>query len=192
MAKDFIVETSARHVHVTKETLETLFGKGYELTVKKDLSQPGQFASNERVTIVGSKKELANVSILGPCRKADQVEISLTDARSIGVEAPVRESGDTAGSGACKLVGPAGEVELKEGVIAAKRHIHMTKADAEAFGVSNGQIVDVLVDCGTGRKTVFGDTVVRVSDSYALAMHIDTDESNAAGCGREVKGIILA
>jgi len=192
MAKDFIVETSARHVHVTKETLEALFGKGYELTPKKDLSQPGQFACNERVTVVGTKKELANVSILGPCRKADQVEISLTDARSIGVEAPVRESGDIAGSGSCKLVGPAGEVELKEGVIAAKRHIHMTTADAKELGVSNGQIVDVLVDCATGRKTVFGDTVVRVSDSYALAMHIDTDESNAAGCGREVKGIILA
>jgi len=192
MAKDFIVETSARHVHVTKETLETLFGKGYELTPKKDLSQPGQFACNERVTVVGTKKELANVSILGPCRKADQVEISLTDARSIGVEAPVRESGDIAGSGSCKLVGPAGEVELKEGVIAAKRHIHMTTADAKELGVTNGQIVDVLVDCATGRKTVFGDTVVRVSDSYALAMHIDTDESNAAGCGREVKGIILA
>lgn len=191
MAKEFIVETSARHVHVTKETLEILFGKGYELTVKKDLSQPGQFASNERVTVVGTKKELAGVSILGPCRKADQVEISLTDARSIGVDAPIRESGDTKGSGACKLVGPCGEVELSEGVIAAKRHIHMTTKDAEEFGVKNGQIVEVLVDCGTGRKTVFGDTVVRVSDSYALAMHIDTDESNAAACGRNVTGVIV-
>lgn len=191
MAKEFIVETSARHVHVTKETLEILFGKGYELTVKKDLSQPGQFASNERVTVVGTKKELAGVSILGPCRKADQVEISLTDARSIGVDAPIRESGDTKGSGACKLVGPCGEVELSEGVIAAKRHIHMTTRDAEEFGVTNGQIVEVLVDCGTGRKTVFGDTVVRVSDSYALAMHIDTDESNAAACGRNVTGVIV-
>ncbi|MCQ2414771.1 MAG: phosphate propanoyltransferase [Lachnospiraceae bacterium] len=191
MAKDFIVETSARHVHVTKETLEALFGKGYELTMKKALSQPGQFASNERVTVVGAKRELANVSILGPCRKADQVEISLTDARSIGVEAPVRESGDTAGSGACKLVGPAGEVELKEGVIAAKRHIHMTPEDAAEFGVENGQIVDVLVDCGTGRKAVLGDTVVRVSSSYALAMHVDTDESNAAGCQGTVKGVIV-
>lgn len=191
MAKEFIVETSARHVHVTKETLEILFGKGYELTVKKDLSQPGQFASNERVTVVGTKKELAGVSILGPCRKADQVEISLTDARSIGVDAPIRESGDTKGSGACKLVGPCGEVELSEGVIAAKRHIHMTTKDAEEFGVTNGQIVEVLVDCGTGRKTVFGDTVVRVSDSYALAMHIDTDESNAAACGRNVTGVIV-
>lgn len=191
MAKEFIVETSARHVHVTKETLETLFGAGYELTFKKALSQPGQFASNERVTVVGTKKELANVSILGPCRKADQVEISLTDARSIGVDAPIRESGDVAGSGACKLIGPCGEVELKEGVIAAMRHIHMTPGDAEEFGVKNGQIVEVLVDCGTGRKTVFGDTVVRVSENYALAMHIDTDESNAAACGRNVTGTIV-
>ena len=188
---EFIVETSARHVHVTQETLEVLFGKGYELTLKKELSQPGQFASNERVTVVGTKKELANVSILGPCRKANQVELSATDARSIGIDAPIRESGDTAGSGACKLVGPAGEVELKEGVIVAKRHIHMTEKDAVDFGVKNGEIVSVLVDCGTGRKTVFGDTVVRVSNSYALAMHIDTDESNAAACGRDVKGTIV-
>ncbi|MCR5760805.1 MAG: phosphate propanoyltransferase [Sphaerochaetaceae bacterium] len=191
MAKEFMVETSARHVHVTQETLEKLFGKGYQLTVKKELSQPGQFASNERVTVVGPKRELANVSILGPCRKANQVELSATDARSIGLVAPVRESGDTAGSAACKLVGPAGEVELSEGVIVAKRHIHMTEADAKEFGVSNGQIVDVLVDCGTGRKTVFGDTVIRVSNSYALAMHIDTDESNAAGCAGAVKGTIV-
>lgn len=122
----FLVETSARHVHVTQQTLETLFGAGYQLTVKKELSQPGQFASNERVTVVGPKKELANVSILGPCRNADQVELSATDARSIGIVAPVRESGDIAGSGACKLVGPCGEVELTEGVIVAKRHIHVT------------------------------------------------------------------
>lgn len=191
MAKEFIVETSARHVHVTQETLEKLFGKGYQLTVKKELSQPGQYASNERVTVVGPKRELANVSILGPCRKADQVELSATDARSIGLSAPVRESGDTKGSAGCKLVGPAGEVELSEGVIVAKRHIHMTEADAKEFGVSNGQIVDVLVDCNTGRKTVFGDTVIRVSNSYALAMHIDTDESNAAGCAGLVKGTIV-
>ncbi len=191
MAKEFIVETSARHVHVTQETLEKLFGKGYQLTVKKELSQPGQYASNERVTVVGPKRELANVSILGPCRKADQVELSATDARSIGLTAPVRESGDTKGSAGCKLVGPAGEVELSEGVIVAKRHIHMTEADAKEFGVSNGQIVDVLVDCNTGRKTVFGDTVIRVSNSYALAMHIDTDESNAAGCAGLVKGTIV-
>lgn len=191
MAKEFLVETSARHVHVTQETLEVLFGKGYQLTVKKELSQPGQFASNEKVNVVGPKRELAGVSILGPCRKFNQVELAGTDARSIGVAAPIRESGDIAGSGACKLVGPAGEVELSEGVIIAKRHIHMTEADAQAYGVKNGDIVDVLVDCKTGRKTVFGDTVIRVSDKFSLAMHIDTDESNAAGCGKEVFGTIV-
>ena len=186
----FLVETSARHVHVTQEHLEILFGKGYELTKKKDLSQPGQYACEERVTVVGPKKELKGVSILGPVRKATQVELSLTDARSIGVAAPVRESGDVAGSAGCKLIGPAGEVELTEGVIAAKRHIHATPADAEQLGVKNGDIVSVKVDTD-GRSLVFGDVVVRVSDSYALAMHIDTDESNAAGCGREQYGEIF-
>lgn len=178
--KQFIVETSARHVHVTQQDLETLFGKGYELTVKKMLSQPGQYASAERVDVVGPKKTLTGVSILGPVRSATQVELSLTDARSIGVTAPVRESGDIAGSGACKLVGPAGEVELTEGVIAAKRHIHMTPADAEEYGVKDKDVVSVKVDTD-GRSLIFGDVVVRVSDKYALAMHIDTDESNAAG-----------
>ena len=186
----FLVETSARHVHVTQEHLEILFGKGYELTKKKDLSQPGQYDCEERVTVVGPKKELKGVSILGPVRKATQVELSLTDARSIGVAAPVRESGDVAGSAGCKLIGPAGEVELTEGVIAAKRHIHATPADAEQLGVKNGDIVSVKVDTD-GRSLVFGDVVVRVSDSYALAMHIDTDESNAAGCGREQYGEIV-
>ena len=180
----FLVETSARHVHVTKETLEALFGKGYELTVKKPLSQPGQYASNERVTVVGPKRELANVSILGPCRSADQVELSATDARSVGIAAPVRESGDVAGSGACKLVGPAGEVELKEGVIVAKRHIHLTPEDAEKMGVANGEIVKVACG-GEGRKLIFDDVVIRVSPSYATAMHIDTDESNACGGANE-------
>lgn len=186
---NFIVETSARHVHVSQEDLETLFGKGYELTKKKDLSQPGQYACNERVTIVGTKKEMA-ASILGPVRPASQVEISLTDARSIGVDAPIRESGDVAGSGACKLVGPCGEVELKEGVIAAKRHIHATPEDAEKLGVKDKDVVSVKIDTD-GRSLVFGDVVVRVSPKFALAMHIDTDESNAAGCGREVYGEIV-
>mgnify|MGYP003459346471 FL=1 len=186
---NFVVETSARHVHVTQEDLETLFGKGYELTKKKDLSQPGQYACNEKVTIVGSKKEMA-ASILGPVRPETQVELSLTDARSIGVDAPVRESGDIAGSGACKLVGPAGEVELKEGVIAATRHIHATPEDAEKLGVKDKDVVSVKIDTD-GRSLVFGDVVVRVSPKYALAMHIDTDESNAAGCGREVYGEIV-
>ena len=177
--KQILVETSARHVHVTKEDLETLFGAGHELTVKSWLSQPGQFASEEQVDIVGPKNTLKRVRILGPVRPATQVELSLTDARSIGVTAPVRESGDIAGSGACTLVGPAGEVEVTEGVIAAKRHIHMTPADAEEFGVKDKDVVSVKVDTN-GRALVFGDVVVRVSEKFSLAMHIDTDESNAA------------
>ena len=180
MEKKVLLETSARHIHVTDETLEILFGKGHTLTKKKDLSQPGQFACEERVTIVGSKKELAGVSILGPTRKANQVELSLTDARSIGVAAPVRESGDVAGSGACKIVGPCGEVEISEGVIAAKRHIHFDTKTAEEFGLKDKDVVCVKVD-SDGRKTIFGDVVVRVSDKFAPAMHIDTDESNACG-----------
>ena len=186
----FIVETSARHVHVTKEALEILFGAGATLTKKKDLSQPGQYACEERVTVVGPKKELKGVSILGPVRPASQVEISLTDARSIGIAAPIRESGDIAGSGACKLVGPCGEVDLTEGVIAAKRHIHATPEDAEKLGVQDKDVVSVKIDTD-GRSLVFGDVVVRVSPKFALAMHIDTDESNAAGCGREVYGEIV-
>ena len=179
MKREVIVETSARHIHVSREDLEILFGKGYELTPKKELSQPGQFACEERVDVVGSKKTLSRVSILGPCRSETQVELSLTDARSIGVSAPIRESGDIKDSGGCKIVGPAGEIEIEQGVIAAKRHIHMTVADAQKYSVEDKQIVKVKID-SEGRSTVFGDVVVRVSDSYVLAMHIDTDESNAA------------
>ena len=182
MDNQVTVEISARHVHLSQADLETLFGKGYELTVKKMLSQPGQYASNERVRVVGTKSEFPAVSILGPVRKATQVELSLTDARSIGV---------TAGSGACKLVGPAGEVELTEGVIAAKRHIHATTADAERMGLENGQIVSVEIPSANGRNLTFGDVVVRGSDSYALAMHIDTDEANAAGMAPNTPGTII-
>ena len=190
MAKKFIVETSARHVHLTAEAFATLFGEGKELTVKKMLSQPGQFASEERVTIVGPKKSLPNVSILGPFRKANQVELSATDARSIGIVAPIRESGDVAGSGACKIVGPAGEIEISEGVIVAKRHIHLTPADAEEMGVKDKDVVWVRLDTD-GRKAILGDVVCRVSDSYALAMHIDTDESNVVSAPRELYGEIV-
>ncbi|MEF9970458.1 MAG: phosphate propanoyltransferase [Ruthenibacterium sp.] len=185
---NILVETSARHAHVTDADLETLFGKGYQLTVKKELSQPGQYASNERITVVGSKKEIPNVSILGPTRKATQVELSLTDARSAGIAAPVRESGDIAGSAPCKLVGPAGEVTLTEGVIAAKRHIHMTPADAAAAGVADKDNVKVALG-DNDRKLVFDDVVIRVSENFSTAMHIDTDESNAAGGPKE--GTIL-
>ena len=189
MAKEVMVEISARHVHVTKEDLEILYGKGYELTPKKDLSQPGQFLCEEKVTIVGEKSQL-KASILGPVRPATQVEISLTDARSIGAVAPIRESGDIKGSGKCKIVGPNGEIEIEEGVIAAKRHIHMTPADAAAYNVTDKEIVSVRLDTD-GRALTFDDVVVRVSDNFFLAMHIDTDESNAAGFTPATKGIII-
>ncbi|MBQ5325854.1 MAG: phosphate propanoyltransferase [Oscillospiraceae bacterium] len=179
MAK-VLVETSARHIHLSQEHVDILFGAGHQLTHKKDLSQPGQFACEERVTVVGPKRELKNVSILGPVRKESQVELSATDARSIGLNAPVRESGVLEGSAPCKLVGPAGEVELAQGVIVAKRHIHITPEDAQAFGVSDKEIVKVKVD-SDGRSLIFDDVVVRVSASYATAMHIDTDEANACG-----------
>lgn len=176
----FLVETSARHVHVTQADLDVLFGAGHALTPKKDLSQPGQYACEERVTVVGPKRELAGVSILGPTRPDTQVELSLTDARGIGINAPVRESGDIKGTPGCKLVGPAGEVELACGVIAAKRHIHLTPADAQNMGVSDKEIVKVATG-SEGRKVVFDDVVIRVSEKFATAMHIDTDESNACG-----------
>ena len=185
----FIVEISARHIHLTDEAVETLFGAGHTLTVKKTLSQPGQFACEEKVAVVGPRGEL-KMSVLGPTRKANQIEVSFTDARTLGLVPPVRESGDTAGSAPCKLVGPCGEIDLTEGVIVAKRHIHMTKADAEKYGVTNGQIVAVKVDTDE-RSVIFCDTVVRVSDSYALAMHIDTDEGNAAGIKGSGEGEII-
>ncbi len=191
MANQVLVEISARHVHVSQEDLEILFGDGYELTCKKMLSQPGQFACEERVKVVGTKGEFPAVSILGPCRKETQIELSLTDARSIGVVAPVRESGDLDGSGACKLVGPAGEIELAKGVVAAKRHIHATTKDAEELGITNGEIVSVEIPTANGRNLTFGDVVVRVNDSYALAMHIDTDEANAAGMAPNTMGTIV-
>ena len=198
--KEILVETSARHVHVTQETLEILFGKGAQLEVRAMLSQPGQFVSKQRINVVGYKLDKAtgqkveavikNISILGPCRKLNQVELSATDARSIGIAAPIRESGDVAGSGACKLVGPAGEVELSEGVIVAKRHIHMTPADAEEFGVKNGDIVKLELNT-PDRALTFGDVVVRVREDFALACHIDTDESNAACAGGTVYGKLI-
>lgn len=189
MENKFIVETSARHVHVTQKDLETLFGKGHELTSIKPLSQPGQFASEEKVDLVGPKSTIKGVRILGPVRPESQVELSFTDARALGVTAPVRESGDLEGSAVCKLVGPCGEVELTKGVIIAMRHIHMTPADAEAFGVKDKDIVNVKIE--SPRTTVYGDTIVRVSTKYALAMHIDTDEANAAAAFGQIYGEIV-
>ena len=188
----FIIETSARHIHVTKETLEALFGEGAELTIRKMLSQPGQFASGEKLEVVGPKGVL-KASSLGPVRKENQVELSYSDARTIGVVAPLRESGDVKGSAPCTLRNPENgkEVVIQEGVIIAKRHVHMTPADAETFNVSNGEIVNVKVVNETGRAIIFGDTVVRVSPTYALAMHVDTDESNAAACAKVQMGKIV-
>ncbi len=185
-----MVEMSARHVHVTQEALEILFGKGAELSVKKMLSQPGQFATNEKVTIVGPKGELV-ASILGPVRPDNQVEISLTEARKLGIAPPVRESGDLAGTPGCKLVGPAGEIEIDHGVIAAKRHIHLTPETAAERGLKDKQIVSVAVGA-EGRKLVFGDVVVRVSTKFFPAMHIDTDEANACGISGTVDGEVIA
>ena len=179
--KEFIVETSARHIHLSREAVDVLFGAGYELTRKKDLSQPGQYACAEKLTVVGPKGSI-KASILGPTRPASQVEISLTDARSIGVTAPIRESGDIAGTGACTLVNPdnGAELELTEGVIAAKRHIHLTPEAAADLGVADKEIVNVKVNSDSERSVIFGDVVVRVSEKFAPAMHIDTDEANAA------------
>ena len=186
---EFIVETSARHAHISEEHLKVLFGEGAELVVKKMLSQPGQYASEQKIQVVGPKGSLM-MSILGPTRKDTQIEVSLSDARTLGVKALIRESGDIKGTAGCKIVGPCGEVELTEGVIAAKRHIHATTKDAAELGVTNGEIVNVEVKT-VGRSLIYGDVVVRVSDSYALAMHIDTDEANAAACSGVVYGRIV-
>ena len=190
--RKILVETSARHIHVTQEALEALCGEGFELSVKKELSQPGQYASNTKLNLIGPKNTIKGVSILGPVRKACQVEVSATDARTLGVKAPIRESGDTAGSAPIIIENPenGNRIELTEGCIIAKRHIHMTPADAEEFGVKNGEIVEVKVTTN-GRSLTFGDTVVRVSPSYALAMHIDTDESNAGNCFGECYGELI-
>lgn len=173
------VGVSARHVHLTQEHVEALFGKGYQLTKKKDL-MGGQFASNEQVTIVGLKlRAIENVRILGPVRSRTQVEISATDARTLGIKAPIRESGHLDGSAPIAIVGPKGAIYLKEGAIIAMRHIHMTPSDAQAAGLKNGDIVSVRAD--NERGTIFNHVVIRVDPKFTLEMHIDTDEANAAG-----------
>ncbi len=189
MSQKIMVETSARHVHVTQETLETLFGKGHELTKKKDLSQPGQFACEEKVEVIGPKGSL-KCSILGPVRPENQVELSKTDARTIGVTAPVRLSGDIKGSAGCTIKGPAGEVTVEEGVIVAKRHIHLTPDDTKELGVNNGDVVWVKIETAD-RKAILGDVEVRVSEKFSRAMHIDTDEANAISAAGNVDGEIV-
>ena len=178
MADKILVETSARHVHLTEEHIAALFGEGATLTFKKALSQPGQFACEERVELVGPKRSIPNVIVLGPARKASPVEVSFTDARTLGIDAPVRESGDVAQTPGCKLVGPCGTVDLEEGVIVAKRHIHMTPEDAKTYGVEDKEVVKLKIE--SARTTVYDDVVVRVNPNFALAVHLDTDEANAA------------
>ncbi len=190
MEGEILVEVSARHVHLNREAVEILFGKGYELTFKKALSQKGQFVCEEKVAVVGGKSSFKKVSVLGPERKNVQVEISKTDARTIGVEAPIKESGDLNGAASCKLVGPNGELELKNGVIVAKRHIHASSEDALKLGVKNGDIVSVEV-LTRERALIFKDVVVRVSNEFNLAMHIDTDEANAANVITTAKAKII-
>lgn len=185
-----LVETSARHIHLTKEDLAILAGHDYELEVKAYLSQPGEFASTLRLTAVGPKGKIERIIVLGPTRKATQVEVSATDARSLGISAPVRQSGDVAGSAPLKIIGPVGEIDLVEGAIIAKRHVHMTTAEAKEYGVSDNEIVGMRI-VTPERSLIFEDVVVRVKDSYALAMHIDTDESNAAGISGETYGELI-
>ena len=198
-----LVETSARHIHLDQAAFDYLMGceegQHAELEVKKMLSQPGQYVSNTRLNLIGEPnpktgkpRMIAGVSILGPLRNLNQVEVSATDARTLGVSAPVRLSGDVKGSAPITLQNPENgrELHLEEGVIVAKRHIHMTPADAEKFGVEDGESVFVLIETD-GRTTIYGDTVVRVSEKFSLAMHIDTDESNAAGCAGVVYGQLV-
>lgn len=172
------IEVSARHVHLSEKAVDILFGKGHSLTPKKPLSQPGQFACEERVDIIGSRGTLKNVAVLGPIRKSTQIEISLTDSIKIGIEGMIRESGDLRETSGCTLVGPCGEYKVKEGLIVAKRHIHMTPKDAAEISVKDGQIAKVKI-LSNGRSVIYDDVVIRINDNFALAMHIDTDEANA-------------
>lgn len=189
MEKFVPVAMSNRHLHVTRKDLDILFGEGHELTNMKDLSQPGQYACDEKVDIVGPKSTLKGVRILGPVRPATQVEISMFDARTMGVEGMVRASGNTAGTPGCTLVGPKGEIKLEEGVIVAARHIHMHTSDAPKFGLKDKDIVKVRV--GKERAVVFENVVVRVHPEYALDMHIDIEEGNAAGISNGDMGEII-
>jgi propanediol utilization protein len=183
------LSTSARHIHLTREHVEALFGPGYALTVKAPLSQPGQFACNETLTIVGPKKSLPNVRILGPERKESQVEISRTDEFTLGIDAPVRLSGELEGTPGITLEGPKSSVVLQRGVIQALRHIHMSPADAERFQVKDKDWVMVRV--GGKRGIIFDDVAVRVNADYRLDMHIDTDEANAAELKPGDEGILI-
>lgn len=190
MSLSIPIETSARHIHITETDFKTLFGADAELTYIKELSQPGQYACKERLTVVGPKGRFENVVILGPFRSATQVEISVTDARKLGLPSIIRQSGDLNETPGCTLIGPAGQIELTEGVIVAKRHIHMTPIDAIRSHVKDNDIVFVITT-SYERSLIFSDVVVRVSPSYRLAMHVDTDEANAFANDDHPTGVIL-
>ena len=181
MGYEVKIGLSNKHLHLSQEHIEALFGKGHELTPTKDLVQPGQFACEEKVDIVGPKKTLTGIRVLGPARKETQVELALTDARTIGIKAPVRESGKLEGTPGCKLVGPCGEVELDHGVIAALRHVHLSAAQAEEAGVKDKDVISIKI--GGERGLVFDNVLVRAGEGHERDLHLDTDEGNAAGCG---------
>ena len=185
-----ITEVSARHVHLCKKDLEKLFGKGYNLTPIRDLSQPGDFAAQETLTIKTAKSRIDNVRIIGPLRKKTQVEIAVTDAYTLGIVPPIRVSGDLKGSTGATLIGPKGKVDLKEGVIIAKRHIHASPKDARKYNLKNGQTVSVKIKEGK-RRLIFNDVIVRVSPRYLWRFQIDTDEANAAGVVRMTEGEVI-
>lgn len=187
---EILVETSARHIHLTQKDFTILFGEEAKLNMKKKLSQPGQFACKERVSIVGSKNEIRNVSILGPFRDKNQVEISITDAIKLGINAPIRLSGDVENTPGCVLIGPKGKLEIFEGVIIAKRHIHLDEKSAREFNLKDKQIVKVKVK-SNHRPLIFEEVVVRVDKNFLPAMHIDTDESNAANVTYDNIGLII-
>lgn len=184
------IETSARHIHISKEDFETLFGKGRELTFAKELSQPGQYQAAERLAVIGPKGSFETVSILGPFRDKTQVEISVTDARKLGIQGVIRQSGDICGTPGCILRAGEQELELKEGVIVAKRHIHMRPIEAFQYNVKDNENVFVITK-SYERNLIYADVVVRVSNQFRLAMHVDTDEANAFACEDEPYGVIV-
>jgi len=189
--KEVLIEVSARHVHLTQEQVEILFGKGHKLTPKKYLSQPGHFLACERVNLIGEKKTFKDVAILGPVRSEAQVELSLSDCFSLGVNGELRGSGDIGGTSGIRICTDMAEIQLGEGVIVAQRHIHMTRDDAKNIGVKDKELVMVKIETGLGRDLVFADVVIRISEESSLSMHIDTDEGNAAMITGKVKGRII-
>lgn len=190
MENKILVEISARHAHLSDAHLEILFGKGHKLHNIKELSQPGQYATEERISIKGPRGQMDRVIILGPTRSETQVEVSATDARSLGLGAPIRMSGDIEGSAGCTIIGPKGEIELEKGVIVAKRHIHATPEEAAKFNIEDGEVVSVKIDTKE-RSLTFDDVVVRVNEKFSAAMHIDTDEGNAANISGSTIGTII-